>query len=199
MIKVAVTGGIGSGKSYVCELFRTIYGIPIYNTDKHAQEIMKRPHIRQRIIDEFGDDSYIGENLNKEKFRLLLFDNSEARKKMNHTFSAEILKDTNDWCNQQNTPYVIIECAIIFEQHLEHQCDKMVTVWCRLDVRLERLKNRYIGLTKEREADFIETHKKIIGIQIPDEEKIKKSDFVIENSGNDVIEEIKKIHEKISK
>ena len=199
-IRAGVTGGIGSGKSYVCELFHILHDIEIYNTDRKVQDdIMHRPHIHQQVIDNYGEDSYVNGNLNKEKFRKLLFYNEDARKTMDQIISVELRNDIDLWCKTQSTPYVIIECAILFEHNMESLFDKIITVFCPMEIRLQRLGGRRKGLNPEKEAAFSDTHKKIIDIQMPDEEKIKRSDYVIKSEDDSVISEINELHQKLIK
>lgn len=171
-LKVAITGGIGSGKSYVCKIFRDQYHIPVYDSDRMAQELLLKEDIKIQIINDFGIDSYIDNKFNKEKFKNLLFDNQEALDKINEILKPELIKDINNWCNDQTYPYVIIECAIVFENNLQNIFDKIITVSAPLELRIERLLKRGVDYDKIT---------KIMNIQLSDEEKMKQSDIVILN------------------
>ena len=188
-IKVGVTGGIGSGKSYVCKIFQDQFGIKVYDADRRTQDdIILRENVRNQIINNFGIDSYIDNKLNKEKFKKLLFSDKSALDKMNKIIKPELTKDINNWVNLQSDPYVIVECAIIFENNFEDIFDKIVVVTSPIGLRIERLIKR--GLSYDNIS-------KIINVQLSDDEKIEKSDFVIVNDDS-LLDQIKKLDKTLS-
>ena len=185
-LKIGVTGGIGSGKSYVCKTFQNHFGIKVYDTDRRTQDdIILREHIKNQIINEFGTDSYINNTLNKDKFRELLFDDKSALNKMNDIIKPELNKDIEEWANKQNELYVIIECAIIFENNFETLFNKIITITTPLELRIKRLLDRGMDYDKIL---------KIMNVQLSDEEKTTKSDYIIVNNNN-LLEQITDIND----
>jgi dephospho-CoA kinase len=120
MKKVGITGGIGSGKSYICRQFGLNFGIITYYSDIRGRILMeKNSELRNLIINEFGKDSYLFENehfnLNRDKFIKLLFDNESARKKMNSFVHPFVRKEFLEWCDLIDDYYTLFESAILFD------------------------------------------------------------------------------------
>lgn len=174
MIKIGVTGNIGSGKSVVCELLK-IHGIPVYNADKEAKRLNdSSPVIREKLIQHFGKEIYTEDKLDKNKFAQLIFNNPEKLSLANSIIHPEVAKDFAAWVKSKNNyPIVALEAAILFEENFHHYVDKTITVFAPLELRIARASQRDnvpIKKIHEREKN-----------QIPDEKKIKKADFVIYN------------------
>ena len=192
MIIVGLTGGIGSGKTTVAKQFSTL-GIPTYIADDEAKKMMNTSKIiKEELIALFGIEAYINGTLNKPFIAHTIFNNSSYLKKMNAIIHPRIAKHFQDWVLQQNSTYVIKEVAILFENGGDKACDYVITVVADKTERVKRLLKRD-NTTKDK----IEL---IIKNQWTDEEKIKKSDFVIDNT---LIESTKKqvlvIHDEILK
>jgi dephospho-CoA kinase len=176
MIKVGITGLMGSGKSYISSLFEEL-GVPLYNSDERARWVNNNnTFLKNELIDEFGD-IYINGELNKDKLRQIVFVNGgeERLKKLNQIVHPYIFQDFNDFCSKNsNKPMILAESAILFESKMNTYLDKIIFVNVPYDIRLERTIKRD-GITKE------EYDNRMKG-QISPEEKIKISDFVLDNT-----------------
>ena len=174
MIKIGITGNIGSGKSVVCELLK-IHGIPVYNADKEAKRLNdSSPAIREKLIRHFGKEIYVGNKLDKNKFAQIIFNDPEKLSLANSIIHPEVAKDFAAWvASKNNYPIVALEAAVLFEGNFHHYVDKTITVYAPLELRIARASPRDnvpIEKIKEREKN-----------QIPDEEKLKMADFIIYN------------------
>lgn len=120
-LKIGVTGGIGSGKSYICNLFKQNHDISVFDTDTEVKyDIVKRHCIKKQIINAFGQDSYISDgNINREKFIDILFKNSHNLEIMNSIISPELILTINNWVDKQTGSYVLIEGAVIYESGID--------------------------------------------------------------------------------
>lgn len=170
---VGLTGGMGSGKTTVGKFFIEL-GIPIYNSDVSAKELMKSSKkVKKSIIKLLGKDAYKGKSLNKRYIAESVFNNRVLLKKLNAIVHPAVRKDFLKWIKKQDAPYVIQETALIFENDSERLYDKIVLVTAPLNLRLNRVMDRD-GSTENEVAARLKN-------QLVDAEKIPLSDFVIEN------------------
>lgn len=177
MVVVGLTGGIGSGKTTILKFFES-FGIPIYIADDEAKALMNRSKvIKRKLIQLFGESAYINGKLNRTYLASKIFNDKSLLSKMNAIVHPKVASHFNRWLNKQNAPYVIKEAAIIFENNLENQYDYIITVVADEHLRIERV--------MKRDNASVEKIKSIISNQLPDSEKIKKSDFVITNNDLD--------------
>ena len=180
-IVVGLTGGIGSGKTTVAKLFAK-QGIPIYIADERAREIMDRPDVVQAVQQIFTT-SVITERglLDRAKIKQIVFDQKELLQQLNQVVHPRVKEDFDQWLDQhKHAPIVMKESAILFENGLEHTCDLIVLVVAPEEVRIERVMARD-GVSKEQVQ-------KIINNQMKDEEKVKRSQYIIENNNKKSIE-----------
>ena len=187
MIKIGLTGGIGTGKTTVAKGFEKL-GVPIYYADDRAKSIMQHDaEVKRQIIDLFGEKAYQDNRLNVNYIGGMVFDNLSLLKKLEAIVHPIVRQDFIDWSKRQNTDYVIVENAILHKSGMDKLVDLVVVVTADLDKRLERLKKRD-GKSKK---DLL----KIINNQNKESEMLKKSDFVIENNeiAGDLDKKISKI------
>lgn len=180
-IIVGLTGGIGSGKTTVAKLFEK-QGIPIYIADERAKMIMERPDVVQSVQQIFPT-SVMNERglLDRSKIKQLVFDNKKLLEQLNQVVHPQVKKDFDDWLEQhQNAPIVMKESAILFENGLEKTCDAVIVVVAPEEVRIERVMARD-GVSKEQVL-------KIIDNQMKDAEKVKRSQYIIENNNKKIVE-----------
>lgn len=180
MLKVAVTGGIGSGKSIVCKVFRNL-GIPIFNADSVAKELMNNNmEIRRQFIEWFGQDIY-QENgdIHRKKLAEIIFNDNIALQKVNETIHPAVFNEFIQWAKVQTSPYVMQEAAIIFENGHTDRFDKIITVTAPVEVKISRCMKRD-KVSRELVEDRMKN-------QLPDEYKINRSDFVIVNDDSKMI------------
>ena len=189
---VGLTGGIGSGKTTVANYFKAL-GVPIYIADIEAKALMDRSKvIKRKLIQLFGDDVYIEGAINKPFIANKIFNDATLLEKMNNIIHPKVATHFKRWLKKQDTPYVIKEAAIIFENGSYRSFDFIITVTAPEQIRI----NRVI----ERDKSTVERVKSIIKNQWSDAEKEKLSDFVIENINLiETKEQVKKIHHKILK
>jgi dephospho-CoA kinase len=194
MLKVGITGGIGSGKTTVCKVFETL-GIPIYYADDRAKILMNTDEfLVTEITKIFGEQAYlsIGE-LNRPHIASIAFSDKNVLQKLNALVHPVVHRDSEKWfLEQQNVPYVLKEAALHFETGGYKMLDKMITVFAPKKVRIERVMKRDKRTVEEVEAR--------INNQMPDSEKVKLADFVIYNDGSQsLIQQIYTIHQSLIK
>lgn len=191
-LKVGITGGIGSGKTTVAKIF-SILGIPIYYADERAKWLMAHHEpLKAEISNAFGKDSYTENgDLNRSYLAAEVFGNPEKTKLINKLVHPAVKEDFENWMKQQNAPYVLKEAALLFETGSAKELDYIVTVSSPLKIRFNRILQR----DPHRSEAQINA---IIDQQLPDEEKIKQSDFVIKNIDNKLlIPQVLSIHNKL--
>lgn len=178
---VGLTGGIGSGKTTVAKLFQK-HGVPIYIADERARLLMERPDVVEAVQQIFTT-SVINENglLDRAKIKQLVFDNKTLLEQLNQVVHPRVKQDFEDWLNEhKDSPFVIKESAILFESGLETSCDLVILVVAPEEIRIERVMARD-GVSKDQVL-------KIIDNQMKDEEKVERSQYIIENNNKKTIE-----------
>ena len=173
MIKVAITGGIGTGKTTISSMFSD-KGIPVFNSDEIAKEIMNTDSLlKNEIVTAFGDKAYDKNKLNKEYLSDVIFNNETLLKKINSIVHPYVAEEFNSWIQEQNSKYIIYESAIIFENQAEDFFDKIICVTASEEEVISRIMKR---------NDFsVDKIKSIISKQLPNDAKVQKSDYVIES------------------
>jgi dephospho-CoA kinase len=191
-VLVGITGGIGSGKSTVCQIFE-ILGIPVYSADHRAKWLMaNNPELKSQLVKEFGEETYQADgNLNSVFLSQKIFADPEKVKKINSIVHPAVGKDFSTWAEKQTAPYVLKEAALLFETGSADELDKIITVSSPLKIRMARVLMR----DPHRNEDQIN---QIINQQLPDEKKNELADFVIKNSENKLlIPQVLEIHRKL--
>lgn len=193
MIKIGITGGIGSGKSTVCKVFET-FGIPIFYADTVAKEIMvSDPILIAGIKNAFGTKSYNSEGkLNNQHIAGIVFNNSTELAKLNKLVHPAVFRAFDEWLAgvPEYTRYIIKEAALLFESGSYKMCDKSILVTAPLEVKLQRVMER--DGTSEAQVQAR------IDKQMSDEEKVKMADFLIKNDeSQSVILQVMELHHQI--
>lgn len=191
-IWVGITGGIGSGKSTVCQFFR-ILGIPVYSADERAKWLMSNdPELKSILSREFGEETYLSDGtLNRAFLAQKVFSNQEKVKKINSIVHPAVGNDFKSWAANQTAPYLLKEAALLFETGSADELDKIINVSSPLKVRMARVLMR----DPHRNEEQIN---QIINQQLPDEKKNELADFVIKNSDNKLlIPQILEIHKEL--
>jgi dephospho-CoA kinase len=193
MLKVGITGGIGSGKSVVCKIFNQL-NVPIYDADFEAKQIIiKSKSVISKIKKAFGEDSYFEDGrLNIQKIASIIFSDKKALEKMNSIVHPAVFQDFEKWSKlQKNCKYVIMESALLIETGYYKQLDKTICVLSPLELRTERIMQRN-NISKTEVNDRISS-------QLSDEEKLKFVDFTIQNDNEDMLmPQVLKLHEKFN-
>ncbi len=192
MIKLGITGGIGAGKSVVASFFKAA-GIPVYIADDESKRLTSTsPRIREQLTKEFGESLFEDGKLNKGLLASLIFGNKDNLKTVNSIIHPEVLSDFNAWCLKHSGKVLVaMEAAILFESGFDKTVDVIIAVTAPQDERVERILKR--GQTTREEILSRMSN------QLPDEEKCKKSDFVIYNDNDRaIIPQIEEILSRIS-
>lgn len=189
---VGLTGGIGSGKTTVAQVFKSL-GVPVYNADEEAKALMQSSDvIKQKLIHLLGENCYKDGQLNRSFIASKVFSDSELLEKINAIVHPQVAIHFEQWFSKQHTPYIIKEVAILFETNSQHHFDFIITVTAPVETRIRRV--------MERDQKTREEVLAIIENQLPDSEKINRSNFVIKNN---ILSEVKNksylIHNKIIK
>jgi dephospho-CoA kinase len=192
-LKIGVTGGIGAGKSVVCTIFKQL-GIPIYDADSRAKWLIaNHPILIQEIKTTFGEEAYIGKELNRRYLAEKVFVSKDNIHKMNSLVHPKVGEDAKNWFeeNKGKYPYIIKEAALLYEAGSYKELDKVIVVTAPLEVRIARIQIRDPQRSKEEILG-------IIAKQIPEDEKVKLADFVIYNDGEQMlIPQVLRLHTQI--
>ena len=173
MITVILTGGIGSGKTTVANMFKEL-GIPIYIADDEAKKLMTRSKvIKRQLIGLFGAHAYTKTGLDKAYLSKAIFNDKSLLQKMNAIVHPKVGRHYEKWLLKQDAPYALKEAAIVFENGSYKNYDYIVTVTAPKKVRLERVLKRDSKTKADIEA--------IMRNQWDDEAKVSLSHFVIYN------------------
>ena len=193
MMKIGLTGGIGSGKSVVAKVFNSL-GVPVYHADERAKQLMQN---EQQIIDQLirilGKDIYQEGRLNRKKMASIIFSKPDLLKQVNEIVHPFVLKDFEGWAEKQfNKPYVLAEAAILFESGMHKTIDYTIAVAAPEELRITRIMNRD-GVSREQVQQRMNN-------QLPEKEKIKMAGFVIYNDDTQfVLPQVLKIHDELIK
>ena len=189
MKKVAITGGIGSGKSFISNKFAKL-GVPIYNSDVRANIIINSNiTVKKLLIKNFGNDCYIGEELNKKLISKIIFNNKSKLRLINSIVHPFVNLDYNSWLQNQKATYTIYESAIIYENDSIDKFDKIIGVISDTELKLSRLFER--GMKRESINNIMKN-------QTDDLDIIRISDFLIYNNlNNNITDEVARIHSNI--
>ena len=193
-LKVGITGGIGSGKTVVCRFFEAV-GIPIYHSDSEMKRILNTDtHLINKVKNIFGEEAYNSEGYNRNVVGKIAFEEPEKLKALESVAHPVIRKDLALWFAQQkNVPYAICESALIFDGDFFTHFDKIITVTAPIEERIDRILFREGDRLTQKDVE------KRIAKQIPQEEMVKRSDFVIVNDGEEVLTpQIFKIHRALA-
>lgn len=176
-LKIAVTGGIGSGKSLFCKFFEEDGFIVIHADRLSKQLLQSEPHLQKEIIDAFGDESYINGELNRAYLASLVFSDPANATRINQIVHPFVIAEQDRLMDEilRDNDLAIVEAALIFEANAQSHFDITVLVTADKEIRMQRI--------IERDNLPREEIEKRMSLQIPEEEKIKLADTVIYNNG----------------
>lgn len=173
MIKVAICGGIGSGKSTVCQMFAE-RGIALYDSDSRAKMLMNESvSLREALIAAFGEGCYVDGELNRPYLAQRVFGSEEQLARLNSIVHPAVKDDFLRWTEEQEGDYCILESAILFESGFDKLVDKTVAVLAPMSLRIERAMQRDGASREQVEAR--------IRAQMSDDELVARADFSIVN------------------
>ncbi len=190
MLKIGLTGGIGSGKTTVAQIFEVL-AIPVYYADQAAKDLMNQdPDLKKEIIAAFGNEVYKEGKIDRSFLGAMVFANSEKLARLNSIVHPATLNDASSWMQNQKSPYAIKEAALIFEAGLEKFFDFIIGVSAPQNMRLERV--------MIRDQISAENVLQRMAQQMDESEKIKRCDFIILNDNNQpLIPQVLKIHQTL--
>lgn len=190
MIKLGLTGGIGSGKTTVAKVFEVL-GILVYYADDAAKRLMNEDaELKQKIKEIFGDDIYDGDLLNKKQLASIVFNDPEKLNTLNRLIHPATIKDAAVWMEKQTSAYTIKEAALIFESGAQEHLDYVIGVTAPAPLRIHRTMHRD-NITREEVIARMDK-------QMDDTIKMKLCDFVIKNDEQEMLlPQVLALHEKL--
>ena len=191
MLKIGITGGIGSGKSTVAKIFELL-GIPVYYADAAAKDIMNRdPELKAQVQQHFGADVYDSNGqLDRKRLGNIVFNDQEKLQLLNSLVHPATIRDSEQWALKQKSPYVLKEAALLFESESFHYLDKIIGVSAPQPLRILRTMQRD---KVSRNEVFARMHK-----QMDETIKMRLCDYVIYNDEQQmVIPQVLKLHEEM--
>jgi len=193
MLKVGLTGNLGSGKSLIVKIF-SILTVPVYNADHVSKTFLTDKIVQEKIRNAFGREVFSKTNeVDRKALGKIIFSDSRKLNTLNAILHPLVRENFRNWCNsQKEKPYVIQEAAIIFESGFRDEFDKIIHVSCPEEIAIERAMHR-------DNVDRGEVLKRM-RFQWKDEKKAAMSDYIILNNGFElVIPQVLKIHDLLSK
>lgn len=192
-MKIAITGNIGSGKSYVSSLFKEL-DIPVFDSDREAKCLYDRPEIKRLMVNRFGSDIYHEDGtLDRGMMASKVFGDTCALGYVESVLYPALNAYFAEWAYQQKSPYVLYESALIFEKHLEGMFDAVIVVAASEEVRIRRVMTRDHCTENQVRARM--------ALQLPQSEKLTKADYVIVHEDDDeddvLMEQIQRIHSEL--
>jgi dephospho-CoA kinase len=190
MLKVGLTGGIGSGKTTVAKVFEVL-GIPVYYADDAAKRLMNEDEqLKQQLIQHFGEATYTNGVLNRTHLSSIVFQNKEQLERLNSLVHPATIADAAKWFNNQSAPYVIKEAALLFESGTADGLDKVIGVWAPATIRIKRV--------MDRDKVTAEEVKRRMNNQIEETIKMRLCDFIIENNEQQLVTtQVLELHEQL--
>lgn len=192
MLKIGLTGGIGSGKTMVARIFELL-GIPVYYADAAAKTIMNEDEsLKALIVEHFGKAAYTDGTLNRAYISSIVFQNKEKLALLNSLVHPATIRAAEKWMQQQQAAYAIKEAALIFESGSQNGLDLVIGVYAPKSLRILR--------TMQRDTISRDEVLKRMSNQVNEELKMKLCDFVIYNNEQQLlIPQVIALHEKLLK
>lgn len=182
MIRVGLTGGIGSGKTTVSKLFKEL-GIPVFNSDLCARESENEVEIQEAYKQILGNDILVDGHFDRAKIRKIIFTDKSILAKINDIVIPYVSKSFEAFIiEHKDAPYVMLESAILFETDKSKNFDYIILVTAETDVRIQRVLNR--------DSSTLEEVQNKLNNQWPEADKIEKANFIIKNNGDDLIDSL---------
>ncbi len=190
MLRIGITGGIGSGKTTVARIF-SVLGIPVYDADAASKRLMtENEALKEQIKNAFGPAAYKDGLPDRKYLATMVFQDSEKLALLNSFIHPATIKDAEEWMQKQNTPYAIKEAALIFETGSEKYLDYVIGVKAPSELRLQR--------AMQRDNSTEEQIKLRMSQQMDEEEKMRLCNYVIVNDEQQLlIPQVLELHEKL--
>lgn len=190
MLRIGITGGIGSGKSTVSRIFQVL-GVPVYNADNAAKRLMNEDvTLQQELISHFGPETYRKGHLDRAWLASIVFNNKEKLELLNSLVHPATIRDGEEWTLRQTAPYTIKEAALLFESGSYQYLDYVIGVSAPLPLRIHRTMQRD-HITREEVQSRMDR-------QIQESIKMRLCDFVIVNDEQQaVIPQVLALHKRL--
>lgn len=191
--QIGVTGGMGAGKSTVCQIFKSL-GVPVYNADDRAKWLMNNDEdLKADIIEVFSEKAYNEEGLDRQYLAKNVFHDQHQLNLLNNLVHPQVAYDYHEWVmSHQDVPYMIKEAALMYEGGSHRELDKIIVVTAPEELRIERVLKR----DSQRDEEQV---REIISKQIPVLEAVNRADFVIKNDGQSlVLPKVLELHQLFS-
>lgn len=173
MLKVGITGGIGSGKSTVCQIFESL-GVPVFKADNESRRLMNEDRdLQERVSQLIGPQAIVNGKPDRKYIASVVFNNPEKLQQLNALIHPKVRESLNSWALKQTAPWVIEEAAILFESGAYKNLDAIIVVSAPEELRIKRVMARD-GVTEALVRERIKN-------QISEEERRKRATFIIEN------------------
>jgi dephospho-CoA kinase len=193
MLKIGITGGIGTGKTTVCRIFETL-NVPVYYSDMRAKELMASNTIlMNKLKAEFGNQVFETDGkLNTPYLASIVFSDPSKLKTLNNIVHPIVLDDFSDWCNKFNTSkYIILESAIIYESNIAHLLDYVILVDAPAEISIKRIVDRD-GVPREAVIQRMKN-------QLTPDEKKSFTKLIIFNDGKQsLVDQVVRFHNDFS-
>lgn len=194
MKKVAITGNIGSGKSWVCELFKQHLDIPVYNSDAAAKRMYFQPEVREKLMARFGNAIYLSDvEINRGYLADMIFHDETAQHDLESILYPALFVDFEQWVAEQDASYVLFESALVYEKGLGKRFDAVVLVSASEDTRLRR------AMLRDRCDEA--TVRARMAKQWSEDDKRQLADYVIWHDNDDedevLLSQIMKVHRSL--
>lgn len=194
MLKIGITGGIGTGKTVVSRVF-ALLGVPVYDSDARAKWVMHHDAVlRQELIAAFGSEAFTEEDeLNRAYIASVVFNNPERLEQLNALVHPHVRNDFAQWAAlHADKPYVLKEAALMYESEAWKQMDQIITVFAPMEIRIKRLLHRDTHRTEE---DI----RNIISKQLSEEERMSRAEHIIYNDNQQlIIPQVLRLHEQLT-
>ncbi len=192
MIKVGVTGGIGSGKTLVCRVFETL-GTPVFYADQQAKQLYDEDQeLRNEMIHLFGPEIYGQNGLNRALLASKIFSDPQTLDRVNQLVHPRVRRKFNQWCQlHTDRPYLIEEAAVLPGSKNQHGLDYLILVYAPKEIRIQRV--------IERDQVSRASVERRMAHQVEDEHRMARADFVVYNDGSRmVLPQIIHIHQQLT-
>ncbi|MBN2746685.1 MAG: dephospho-CoA kinase [Bacteroidales bacterium] len=191
MIKVGLTGGIGTGKSTAVTIFKAL-DIPVFDSDSEAKKFLLDSEVKKNLMAYFGEEIFFNGEVNRKALAAIVFTNNSALSFLNSLIHPLVRQAIELWFDRhQSHPYAVLEAAVLFEYGFYKQVDKIITVRAPFEERIKRVMIRD-GITKEEVVHRMNN-------QLKDNEVVVRSDFVLHNAEHDLLlPQILQIHQELS-
>lgn len=190
-LKIGVTGGIGSGKSLVCQIFKTLK-VPVFEADREAKVIIDSDSHTRQALEKLLGNGILGPDgkINRHAMAGIIFNDQELLKEVNAIIHPAVRHRFNSWHAEQKSRYIIQEAAILFESGVFRMMDMNIVVTAPEEMRIRRVMQRD-GVTNEKVYERMKN-------QRPEEEKVAMADYIIRNDeSQSLIQQVLEIHQKI--